>query len=78
MNIRILGSASGLPTPGKNHSAVYVHSNDSNILFDCGEGTAKQLLRYKLDHNHLDAIVISHFHPDHISGLYMVLQMLYL
>ncbi|NCB34249.1 MAG: ribonuclease Z, partial [Erysipelotrichia bacterium] len=49
-----------------------------NILFDCGGGTSRQLLRYQLTKDHLDAIVISHYHPDHVCGLMMVLQMLYL
>ncbi len=78
MIFRILGSASGMPSLKKNHSSVWINFSDKNILLDCGEGTAKQLLKYGLDKDVLDAIAISHYHPDHVSGLFMVIQMLYL
>lgn len=78
MRIKILGSASGMPTLGKHGACVWINFADKNILLDCGEGTSKQMLRNKLDKNVIDAIAISHYHPDHVIGLFMVLQMLYL
>ena len=78
MKFRILGSASGMPTINKHHSSIWINFSDKNILLDCGEGTAKQMLKFGLDKDFLDAIVISHYHPDHVSGLFMVIQMLYL
>ena len=61
---------------GKNQSSLYVNVNGKHLLFDCGEGVSQQLLKHHLDNNVLDAIFISHYHPDHISGLFMLLQML--
>ena len=78
MKLKILGSASGMPTPGKNHSAVWISFSDKNILLDCGEGVASQLIKNHLDNETLDAVAISHFHPDHVSGIFMLLQMFYL
>lgn len=78
MKAKILGSASGMPSYGKHHAALWVCVNQQNILFDCGEGTAQKLLLNKLDGDCLDSICISHFHPDHLSGIFMVIQMLYL
>lgn len=78
MKIRILGSAPGMPILGKNHACVWVNSNNKSILFDCGEGTSQQLMKFKLDKDEIDAIVISHLHPDHLIGIYMVLLMFYL
>jgi len=78
MKFRILGSASGMPTLDKHHSSIWVNFSNKNILLDCGEGTAKQMLKFGLDKDFLDAIAISHYHPDHVSGLFMVIQMLYL
>ena len=63
---------------GKHHACIWVNFSDKNILLDCGEGTAQQLLKNNLDNDIIDAIVISHFHADHISGLFMALQMYYL
>jgi ribonuclease Z len=51
---------------------------DLNILADCGEGTARQLLKHKASKDFLDTIIITHYHPDHVAGLFMVIQMLYL
>jgi ribonuclease BN (tRNA processing enzyme) len=78
MKAKILGSASGMPTYGKHHAALWVCANQQNILFDCGEGTAEKLMTHKLDRDCLDSICISHFHPDHLSGIFMAIQMLYL
>ncbi len=43
------------------------------ILIDCGNGVLSRLLTYCNDLNKLDAIIISHLHPDHISDL-MILR----
>jgi len=78
MEFIILGSGSGLPNLDLHLSAIYVHHQGRKLLFDCGEGTSRKLLQHNLTHDELDAIIISHYHPDHISGIFMVLQMLYL
>ena len=78
MRYQILGSASGNPELGLHHSAYYIHTSQNRYLFDCGEGTAQQLLAQNLADEELDAIVISHYHPDHVVGIFMVLQMFYL
>jgi len=73
--IRILGSASGKPVSGKNHACIWCLTQDRSILFDCGEGTSQQLMKFKLDRDQIDTIIISHMHPDHISGIYQLLLM---
>ncbi|MFA5498287.1 MAG: MBL fold metallo-hydrolase [Candidatus Cloacimonadia bacterium] len=78
MRCIILGTATGIPTLGKSHSSVYVETCDLRLLLDCGEGTSQKVLKHQLDGNHLDAIAISHNHPDHMSGIFMLLQLLYL
>jgi len=74
----LLGTGSGMPELGTHQSALYVQVGDKQLLFDCGEGTSYQLLKHGLAGETLDAIFISHYHPDHVSGLFMVLQMLYI
>ncbi len=78
MKFIVLGSSPGLPSLDKYLSAIYVDVQDKKLLFDCGDGTFHRLLEHGFTGDHLDAIVISHYHPDHICGIYMVLQMLYL
>ncbi len=78
MLIKILGSAPGLPILGKSNAAIWVKTEDKNILLDCGEGTSQKLLQNGLIKDKIDEILISHLHPDHISGIFMVIQMFYL
>ena len=78
MQIRILGTGSGLPTLEKHLSSLLVENEGKKYLFDCGEGCSRQLLKLGITENELDAVIITHFHPDHVSGILMLVQMLYL
>jgi ribonuclease BN (tRNA processing enzyme) len=78
MKCMILGAGSGLPHPDFHSSSLLLEMKDCNILVDCGEGVSKQLLRHGFNKDYIDAVFISHYHPDHVSGLFMLIQMLYL
>ena len=75
MKIKILGIAPGMPQIGFNHASVFVEFNGNCILLDCGEGVSRRLLEEKITPEKVDAIIISHFHPDHCCGIYLLLQM---
>jgi ribonuclease BN (tRNA processing enzyme) len=78
MKYMILGAGSGIPHPDYNLSSLVIQTQEANFLVDCGEGASKKLLKHGFNGNFIDAVLISHLHPDHISGLFMLLQMLYL
>ena len=42
---------------------------DLPILFDCGHGVVQRLLEAGIRHNRLNHVILSHFHPDHVSDL---------
>ena len=65
----VLGSSSATPTLFRNQSAHILHYKGINILLDCGEGAQSRMLEYKINQNKIDAVFISHLHPDHFSGL---------
>jgi len=78
MNLTILGSASGLPEANRSHAALALHNADSVFLLDAGEGACSALLRAKLDPLKVKKIYITHTHPDHCVGLFMILQYLHM
>ena len=69
MRVTILGSGTGIPTLNRRPCAVLVQTEGQNLLLDCGPGILHRLLRTGLAPWDLDAIVLSHFHPDHSSEL---------
>ncbi len=74
LQLTILGSASGLPEANRSHAALALHNADSIFLLDAGEGACSALLRAKLDPLKVKKIYITHTHPDHCVGLFMILQ----
>lgn len=78
MEITISGSASGMPELNKRHSCVYIKKDGISFMLDCGEGASQAFLENNYSFEEPDFIVISHYHPDHITGIYMLIQLLYL
>ncbi len=71
MQITFLGTSSGVPTRGRNVSAVALRlpQRSELWLFDCGEGTQHQFLKSELRTSQLRRIFITHMHGDHVYGL---------
>jgi ribonuclease Z len=78
MKIILLGTASGLTVPDRNHASLYVENNGSGNLLDCGEGTTKAIIKFGLDPHRIDNIIITHTHPDHCSGIFLLIQYFHL
>jgi len=69
LTVTFLGTAGSLPTPDRSPSAVLINREGKLILFDCGEGTQRQMMRAKSGMMRLDYIFITHHHADHILGI---------
>jgi ribonuclease Z len=69
LTVTFLGTAGSLPTPNRSPSAVLINREGGLILFDCGEGTQRQMMRAKTGMMNLDYIFITHLHADHILGI---------
>lgn len=68
LSIFFAGTAGSAPTPGRGLPALLVKRGGEELLFDCGEGTQRQLLR-SVGLARLDAVFITHLHADHWLGL---------
>ncbi|WP_066829403.1 ribonuclease Z [Rufibacter ruber] len=76
--LKILGSASALPSPDRFNTAQLLTVGNQINLIDCGEGTQMQLMRYKVKHQRICNIFISHLHGDHYFGLAGLLSTMHL
>lgn len=57
------------PTRDRNLTAIYFNYDSEQILFDCGEGTQRQMKIAGIAPTKLTKVIISHFHADHVLGL---------
>ena len=71
MSIKLvfLGTGSGKPLPSRGASSVGLFRHGELFLFDCGEGTQVQLAKSSLRSGSLGAVLLSHFHGDHVNGV---------
>jgi ribonuclease Z len=69
LDIVFLGTAGSMPTAQRAPAAVLVRRGGDKLLFDCAEGTQRQLLRSSVGLLDLEEIFVTHFHADHVLGL---------
>jgi ribonuclease Z len=69
LDVVFLGTAGSAPTAQRSASATMVRRGGERLLFDCGEGTQRQLLRSDVGLVDLEEIFLTHLHADHYLGL---------
>jgi ribonuclease Z len=68
LDVLFVGTAGSAPTAARGLPALLVRRGGDRLLFDCGEGTQRQLLR-SVGLLELEEIFVTHFHADHFLGL---------
>lgn len=68
LSLTFLGTGAACPTVDRNVTAHALHREGEVILFDCGEGTQRQIMRYGVGLSFRE-IFFTHYHADHILGL---------
>ena len=58
-----------MPTAQRAPAALLVRRGGDRLLFDCAEGTQRQLLRSSIGLPDLEEVFVTHFHADHVLGL---------
>lgn len=66
--VRFLGTAASRPTVERGVSSLAIVREGQTLLFDCGEGTQRQMMRYGISFAFED-LFITHVHSDHILGV---------
>jgi ribonuclease Z len=69
LDVVFLGTSGATPTAQRAPAATLVRRGGERILFDCAEGTQRQLLRCDIGLVELREVFLTHFHADHYLGL---------
>src|SRR5438067_9964237 len=67
-SVTFLGTSAARPTVERNVSAMALVREGETLLFECGEGTQRQMMRYGVSFA-LSKIFFTHFHADHFLGV---------
>jgi ribonuclease Z len=68
LSVTFLGTGASIPTIDRNVAALAVQREGETLLFDCGEGTQRQMMRYGVGFSFRE-IFFTHYHADHMLGL---------
>jgi len=74
LRVLFLGTSASVPTLRRSLPAIAIRREGELILFDCGEGTQRQMIKAKVGFNRETRIFITHMHGDHMLGLPGVIQ----
>ena len=69
LNVTLLGTGDPVPRVDRFGPAILVEAGSQRLLFDAGRGVSQRLVQLDIPLSALDAVFITHFHSDHLSGL---------
>lgn len=73
LRVTFLGTGGAVPTTERGPSAILVNREGDRLLFDCGEGTQRQMMRFGTGFS-VSHVFLTHLHGDHVLGLPGLLQ----
>ena len=69
LHILLCGAGNPLPDPKRSGPCAVVMAGDNMVLVDAGSSAARNMAMLGVRADQIDAVVITHFHSDHIDGL---------
>lgn len=76
--LTFLGTSSAVPDEGHENSHMIVTGDEQTILIDSVGNSILRLKEVGIDHNDLTDLILTHFHPDHVSGVPSLLMNMWL
>jgi ribonuclease Z len=74
MQVIFLGTAGSIPTTQRALPAIAIRRKDELIIFDCGEGIQRQMIKARVGFHKKTKIFVTHMHGDHVLGLPGIMQ----
>lgn len=74
LQLVFLGTSGSTPTTERGMPAIALKYESDLMLWDCGEGTQRQLMRYKVGYGSVSQVYVTHPHLDHYLGLFGLLE----
>ncbi len=69
LRVTLLGTGTPTPRPDRFGAATLVEAGTKKLLFDAGRGASLRVWQLGIPLREVDAVFVTHFHHDHISGL---------
>lgn len=76
--IIFLGTSNAIPDERHKNTHLLLTGGQRNVLIDCGENPILRLRKIGVDFNLLSDLILTHFHPDHVSGVPQLLMNMWL
>lgn len=74
----ILGTASAIPDENHENTHMVLVGDESTVLIDCVSNPVLRLRRAGVDFNDISHMILTHFHPDHVSGVPLLMMDMWL
>ncbi|NUM34214.1 MAG: MBL fold metallo-hydrolase [Candidatus Brocadiae bacterium] len=69
LRLLFLGTGDYANTGARANQSIWIQSQDTNVLLECGPTTLLRMQQERLNPNELQAVLITHFHGDHFVGI---------
>ncbi len=74
----VLGSSNAIPTPGHENTHLVLVTANHTVLVDCASNPVVRMEQAGLQLNDITDIILTHFHPDHVAGIPLLLMDMWL
>jgi ribonuclease Z len=78
LKLIVLGSSNAVATEGHENTHMVFVGTERTVLVDCVGSPLLRLEKAGVDHHDLTDLIITHFHPDHVSGVPLLLMDMWL
>ena len=74
----LLGTGATVSDPHRTTTMLALEGRDSVVVIDCGGDVVQRLVACDVEPSKVDALIVTHEHPDHVSGFPLMMERLWL